>query len=280
MTQPLTAPRGITDDEFGSISELLRQQTGIRLAPGKETLVMGRLDKRLRWLGIATYREYLHLLRQPGDNPELRLAIDLLTTNETFFFREPRHFEFLRRVASAVPPSSRVFRLWSAASSSGEEAYTAAMVLADSLPGGRFEIVGTDVSTRVVERAQRGVYPIEAAEKIPLPLLRKYCRKGREEYTGLLALAPEVRAKTTFLWANLLDDLRPLGQFDVIMLRNVMIYFEPETKAALVRRLEEMLRPGGYFVVSLSETLKGMESNLRLVEPSIYTLAGAGGGSA
>jgi chemotaxis protein methyltransferase CheR len=274
---PITAPRGITEDEFRAISGLLAERTGIRLSPGKETLVMGRLDKRLRHLGLASYRDYIDLLRRPGGETELRRAIDLLTTNETFFFREPRHFEFLRDVAAASARSGRQFRMWSAASSSGEEAYTAAMVLADAVPSGNWEIVGTDISSRVVESARRGLYPIEAAERIPRGMLRRYCRRGREEYTGFLAIAPDLRAKVTFLQAYLLENLGRLGQFDVIMLRNVMIYFELETKVALIHRMRDMMRPDGYLIVSLSETLKGLQQGLRLVEPSVYTPEGSTG---
>lgn len=269
MTLATHHPKPITGAEFAEISDLLLRRTGIRLAPGKETLVMGRLDKRLRQLGLTSYREYLDLLSRP-EEPELHQAIDLLTTNETFFFREPRHFDFLREVVLPAHPAHRPFRLWSAASSSGEEAYTSAMVLAEGLRNTPWEVVGTDVSARVVASAQRGLYPIAAAERIPLPLLRKHCRKGREEYAGLMAVAPELRARTTFVRANLMDNLEGLGRFDVIFLRNVMIYFGVDTKIALLQRLEAMLQPGGYLIVSLSETLKGVTSRLRLVEPSVY----------
>ncbi|GAA3392220.1 CheR family methyltransferase [Cryptosporangium minutisporangium] len=276
MTLTAPHPKPITREEFQQISDLLVRRTGIRLTPGKESLVMGRLDKRLRQLGITTYREYFDLLQRP-EEPELHQAIDLLTTNETFFFREPRHFDYLREVILPAHPAHRPFRLWSAASSSGEEAYTAAMVLADALPTTPWEVVGTDVSARVVASAQRGLYPIKAAERIPLPLLRRYCRKGREEYDGLMAIAPEIRVRTTFVRANLMDNLQGLGRFDVIFLRNVMIYFGADTKVALVERLEEMLQPGGHLIVSLSETLKGITSRLTMVEPSVYCRTGADG---
>ncbi|SHN45369.1 CheR family methyltransferase [Cryptosporangium aurantiacum] len=276
MTLTAHQPKPITRQEFEQISELLRRRTGIRLTPGKESLVMGRLDKRLRQLGIPSYREYLELLNRP-EEPELNQAIDLLTTNETFFFREPRHFDYLREVVLPAHPVNRPFRLWSAASSSGEEAYTAAMVLAEALPNTPWEVVGTDVSARVVASAQRGLYPIAAAERIPLPLLRKYCRKGREEYEGLMAIAPDIRARVTFVRANLMDNLHGLGRFDVIFLRNVMIYFGADTKVALLERLEEMLQPGGHLIVSLSETLKGITSRLTMVEPSVYCRGGVGG---
>jgi chemotaxis protein methyltransferase CheR len=148
------------------------------------------------------------------------------------------------------------------------------MTVADVIPDGVWEVVGTDVSSRVVRLAQRGVYPIAASEKIPTRLLRKYCRKGRDEYEGLMAISPELRARVVFLRANLLDDLRSLGKFDVILLRNVMIYFEAETRADLVGRIQNMLTPGGYLMVSHSETLAGVPSRLGLVRPSIYQLVG------
>ncbi|GAA3213004.1 CheR family methyltransferase [Dactylosporangium siamense] len=275
MTPSLVGPTEITTTEFQAISQFLHQRTGIRLAPGKETLVQGRLDKRLRKLGLRSYTEYLQVLRSPQHPAETRQAIDLLTTNETFFFREPRHFEFLGQVIAPAHRASRPFRLWSAASSSGEEAYSAAMVLADALPNAPWEVVGTDISSRVVAGAEAGLYPISAAEKIPTPLLRRYCRKGRAEYEGLMAIDRALRARTTFLGANLLEDQSRLGRFDVIMLRNVMIYFETATKAEVVGRLQDMLHPGGYFIVSLSETLNGIPSRLRQVQPSIYQLPGA-----
>ena len=132
MTLTTNHPRPISRAEFAEISDLLLRRTGIRLSPGKETLVMGRLDKRLRQLGLSSYQEYLDLLTRP-EEPEIHQAVDLLTTNETFFFREPQHFDFLREEVLPAHPANRPFRLWSAASSSGEEAYTAAMVLTSVL---------------------------------------------------------------------------------------------------------------------------------------------------
>lgn len=266
------SPRSITPDEFHYIGEFLKLRTGIRLVSGKETLVMGRLERRLRHLGLTTYGEYFDLLTLPGSEDELRTAVDLLTTNETYFFREQKHFDYLRDVILPDRSRSRPFRLWSAASSSGEEAYTAAMVVAEAILNDPWEISGTDVSSRVVTTARRGVYPIAAAEKIPGHLLKRYCRKGKDEYEGLLAVCADLRSKVSFSTANLLEPLDMLGMFDVILLRNVMIYFERETKVDLIHRLQNMLCPGGYLIVSLSETLNGIPSRLRMVEPSIYRL--------
>jgi chemotaxis protein methyltransferase CheR len=274
MQQALTC-RDIGPQEFAYITGVLQRETGIRLPPGKEALVAGRLDKRLRHLGISDYPEYVRYLRtQPAANPELVQLINLLTTNETFFFRERQHFDFLRDVVVPERDRGRPMRLWSAASSTGEEAYTAAMVLSEALPDANWEIAGTDISSRVVEGARLGIYPINAADKIPPPLLRKYCMRGRDEYDGTLAMNRRLRARVNFHHANLMGDLGHLGRFDVIMLRNVMIYFDPATKRDLVLRLSEMLHPGGYLMVGRSESLNGIPSRLRMIEPSIYRTPG------
>ncbi|BCY10191.1 protein-glutamate O-methyltransferase CheR [Actinoplanes sp. L3-i22] len=268
--------RSISRADFQYITGILHKHAGIRLADGKEALVASRLDKRIRALGLGGYSEYVRLLQDRAGEAELRQMVDLLTTNETFFFREEQHFEFLRREVLPGRRTGRTFRLWSAASSTGEEAYTAAMVLADALPAGTWEIVGTDISTRVVEGARTALYPIAAAEKIPRQLLRRFCLKGREEYEGLMTITRELRAKVQFHCMNLQEDVSHLGRFDVIMLRNVMIYFDVDTKRTLIGRLQEMLHPGGYLIIGSSESLNAIPSRLRMVQPSIYTADGEG----
>jgi chemotaxis protein methyltransferase CheR len=256
--------------EFEWLRQFLFERTGIELKEGKQPMVMGRLDRRLRHHQLDSYAEYIQLLAG-GDPAEIQMAVDLLTTNETYFFREPQHFDFLRKAFSGRRLPAEPIRIWSAASSSGEEAYTIAMVLAATLPAGQaWEILGTDISTRVLETARRGMYPIEAAGKIPTPFLREYCLRGRDDYEGFLAIDNALRSRVSFRAANLTDLPADLGTFDVIFLRNVMIYFGVETKRALVTRLVEMLRPGGYLLVSHSETLNGMTAGLRIVQPSVY----------
>ncbi|BCJ56209.1 chemotaxis protein methyltransferase [Actinoplanes sp. NBRC 14428] len=274
---PLAASRQLTGDEFRHLTGLLREHTGIALGPGKEALVASRLDKRVRQLGLGGYADYISLLRDSHDEVELHRMIDLLTTNETFFFREPRHFEYLSAVIVPQRQPGRVLRMWSAASSTGEEAYTAAMVLAESLPAAQWEILGSDISTEVVETARRALYPIEAAGKIPPPLLRRYCLRGREEYEGLLTVSRQLRERVQFHCLNLMEDIRRLGSFDVIFLRNVMIYFDLPTKRDLVDRMQDVLVPGGHLIIGSSESLNAIPSRLRMVEPSIYRLEGAGG---
>ena len=265
-----TAPVQLQKSEFDWISRFLYERTGIALNDGKQALVMGRLDKRLRSRGLASYGDYFALLGRPGYEDETTAAIDLLTTNETYFFREPKHFEFLQRVVFPQYARQRQIRIWSAASSSGEEAYTIAMTLADSFCSSNWEVIGTDISTRVLEKASRGLYPMLAAEKIPNELLKKYCLKGREEFEDFFLMDPSIRKKVHFSPANLIEKLPDLGLFEVIFLRNVMIYFDHETKKRLVHKIIEKLRPNGYFIISHSETLNGLDSPLELVAPSVY----------
>jgi len=260
--------------EFIWIKEYLYKQAGIALNDSKHALVCGRLEKRLRHHGFNTYSEYFRLLGKPGFEQETTMAIDLLTTNETYFFREDKHFDFLKSHFFPKHPAGRPLRFWSAASSSGEEAYTLAMLAAEHAKTGQWEIIGTDISTRVLEKARRGLYPLNAAEKIPGPLLKKYCLKGSGEYDGFFLIDSALRSRVKFMHANLIDKLPELGNFDVIFLRNVMIYFDMPTKQRLVERIQPYLRSGGYFIISHSESLNGMNTDLQIVSPSIYRKAG------
>jgi chemotaxis protein methyltransferase CheR len=271
-TGSATGAAALTSREFTWIRNWLHDETGIDLKPGRETLVAGRLERRLRHHGLATYSEYIRLLLEPGHDTEVSLAVDLLTTNETSFFREQRHFD---RLPAMLPPvgTGRPIRIWSAASSTGEEAYSIALTLMAELRGRTWEVLGTDVSGRVLEVARRGLYPIEAADRIPPPLLRAHCLRGRGEYEGFLAMGGEVRSHATFRYANLtrLDD--DLGEFDVVFLRNVMIYFNPETKTGLLERVARMLHPGGYLLIGHAESLNGLRVPFDAVAPSIYRRA-------
>ena len=262
--------RLLTPDEFAWIRAFLFRRTGIELKEGKESMVMGRLDRRLRYYGMDHYGEYFTHLGD-HDPAETQVAVDLLTTNETYFFREPAHFEFLAEVMRTHEARRGRVRVWSAACSSGQEAYTIAMTLAESLPQGHdWQVLGTDISSRVVEKAQRGMYPIEAAANVPRTLLRAYCLRGRGEFDGLMAIDPSLASRVTFSEVNLLNLPSGIGTFDVIFLRNVMIYFGMETKRALVNRMIDALRPGGYLILSHSETLHGIPTCLRTVQPSVY----------
>jgi len=260
--------------EFNWIKDYLYKHAGIVLNDSKQALVSGRLDKRIRHYGLSSYGDYFRLFNKPGFERETLMAIDLLTTNETYFFRESGHFDFLKDHFFPQHPANRPLRFWSAASSSGEEAYTLAMLAAEFAKTAQWEIIGTDISTRVLEKARRGLYPMNAVEKIPAPLLKKYCLKGSDEYHGFFMVASALRSRVKFMYANLIDKLPELGSFDVIFLRNVMIYFDIETKQRLIENIQQYLRPDGYFIISHSESLNGMESDLKMVSPSIYRKIG------
>ena len=258
----------LSDKEFELFRNMIYANAGINLSVAKKALVSGRLSKRLKHFDLDSYGDYFKIVK--GDaNGELQIAIDLLTTNETFFFREPKHFDYLRE---RVLPEWRVGprRVWSAASSSGEEAYTLSMVLAEHSPISSWEIVGTDICTEVVARAQRGQYPLERSSNIPREYLTKYCLKGVGSQEGTFILNKELRSKVSFVHANLMQDLSKLGSFDVVLLRNVMIYFDLETKRKVVARLVRNLKPGGFLMVGHSESLNGITDAVKAVAPSIY----------
>ncbi len=262
--------RPITDAEFTQFQRFIFDAAGISMADAKKALVTGRLTKRLAAHQLQSFGDYFKLLSS-GDHPdEVQMAIDLLTTNETYFFREIKHFEFLRAQAIEARNQSRPFRVWSAASSSGEEAYSMAMVLEDCMQTTPWDILGTDISTRVLDGARRALYSMERGRHIPTDYLRRYCRKGAGQYEGMLLVNRQLRSKVAFAQVNLNMPLPALGQFDIVFLRNVMIYFNHETKRQVVARVISTLRPGGHFCIGHSESLNDITQAVQMVAPSIY----------
>lgn len=260
----------ITDQEFAQFQRFIHEAAGISLPASKKALVSGRLAKRVQKWQLKSYHDYFHLLSSGKEPAEVQMAIDLLTTNETYFFREPKHFDRLRELALAALDRSHFFRVWSAASSTGEEAYTIAMVLADCMGNAPWEIVGTDISRRVLERACIAHYPMERAKHIPQAYLRRFCLKGIDAQQGTLLIDRSLRSRVSFKHANLNAQLPDLGTFDMIFLRNVMIYFNNETKRQVVARVLELLRPGGYLCIGHSESLNDITNAVQMVAPSLY----------
>ncbi|OCR21458.1 SAM-dependent methyltransferase [Pseudomonas syringae] len=260
----------LNDIEFNQFQSWLYQAAGINLSSAKKALVAGRLFKRLRHYELDSYGDYFKLIMSGQRADELQVALDLLTTNETYFFREPKHFDFLRQHVLPNAAPGKTFRLWSAASSSGEEPYSLAMTLAEGLGTTPWEVIGSDISTQVLAKARSGHYPMERAGTLPQPLLVKYCLKGTGRQHGTFLIDRALRNRVNFLQVNLNETLPELGEFDVIFLRNVMIYFDQPTKARVVARLIPRLKSGGYFIVSHSESLNGVSDALKLVAPSIY----------
>lgn len=272
----------ISDQEFSQFQRFIFDAAGISLSSAKKALVSGRLAKRLQQCQFASYGEYFKLLASGEAPDEVQIAVDLLTTNETYFFREPKHFDLLRDLALAArngeqsgrqsggPARPQTFRVWSAASSSGEEAYSIAMVLADCLESRPWEVVGSDISARVLQRARDGHYPVERTTHIPPAYLRRFCLKGIDTQQGTLLIERTLRNRVQFRQVNLNTALPELGSFDLIFLRNVMIYFNGNTKRQVVARVLSLLKPGGHFLIGHSESLNDITDAVRVLAPSIY----------
>ena len=260
----------ITDKEFSQFQRFIFDAAGISMANGKQALVSGRLAKRLAHFQLDSYGDYLRLLESRSQPAELQIAVDLLTTNETYFFREPKHFNLLRELAGEARQANKMMRVWSAACSSGEEPYSIAMVLADILGEAQCEVLGTDISTRMLERARCGHYPMERASGVPEAYLKRFCLKCQGSESGTLLVERGLRSRLQLQHMNLNEPLPKIGQFDVIFLRNVMIYFNLETKRQVVARILQQLKPGGYLLIGHSETLNDINDTVRAVAPSIY----------
>lgn len=261
----------VSGKAYQAIRDFIYQEAGIDLGASKQMLVGARLNKRLRHYQLGSFDEYVTLLGDQGNVNERQMAIDLLTTNETYFFREAEHFEVLKNEVIAQHPKDRFFRVWSAACSSGEEAYSIGMVLDDYF-GQRvkWEIFGSDISSRIVAKAKKGLYQAHRIDAIPKNYLRKYCLKGSGEFEGFLLVDKSLRDKTRFAEMNLTKPLPDVGQFDVIFLRNVLIYFDNPTKEKIVRNLLTKLRPGGMFFIGHSESLKGFDLPIEPISHTSY----------
>jgi chemotaxis protein methyltransferase CheR len=271
----------LSDEDYRFLCALIYERSRIHLGPDKRVLVTSRLAKRLRHHGIASYGEYCDLLRSPPGDQELQFLIDRISTNHTHFFREQKHFDFL---GETVIPAWRAearrtepFRIWSAASSSGEEAYSIAIHLAEHFApadANRWLIEGTDISTRVLELARQGVYEADRLSGVSPEVLHRHFQRGVNEWAGQLRVKDELRRRVRFQHLNLLDGNYPFDRpFDLIFCRNVMIYFDRPTQETLVRLLAERLVPGGYLLVGHSESLSGVKHTLKLVRPAVYLKA-------
>jgi|TARA_B110000238_G_C16132367_1_gene442076 chemotaxis protein methyltransferase CheR len=255
---------------YKKIREFIYKEAGIDLGVSKQMLVSSRLNRRLRYHELDSFDQYATLLIN-NNGIERQIAIDLLTTNETYFFRESEHFTTLKKVVLEHHPNERVFRLWSAASSSGEEAYSIAMVLDDFFGDrGRWEIFGSDINSVVIEKAKKALYQCLRIDAIPPEFLKKYCLKGAGEYEGFLLIDKKLQNKTSFSEINLTKPLPDVGLFDVIFLRNVLIYFDTITKEKIIRSLVSKLRPKGLLFIGHSESLKSMDLPLDLIGSTTY----------
>jgi chemotaxis protein methyltransferase CheR len=263
--------------EFDFIRSLVYERSRISLSSDKRELVSARLGKRLRATNLSSVGEYCRLLKSPGQEAELANLIDAISTNHTFFFRENAHFDFLRQT---IIPEMRArsakerwpqFRVWSAACSSGEEPYSLAITLADSLGPWPWAIEATDISHRILEKAKAGIYRSDAIDRMPKSVVQAHFQRGFGPHDGNYRTKAALRDRINFQHLNLLQGEPPFSElFHVIFCRNVMIYFDRPTQEELIGKLVRRLVPGGYLMVGHAESLTALQHSLESVRPAVY----------
>lgn len=262
----------LRDTTYRAIADLMHSTVGLSFADSKKALIASRLATRIQRLGLDGFEDYLALIERPDDGGEFQVAVDLLTTNETYFFREPAHFELLARELPKA--GKRPLALWSAASSFGDEAYTLAMLLTEWQAQGRigpdWHILGTDISDRVLRSAIEAVYPAERLRHVEPERLRRHCLRGEGASEGLVQIRPALRERVRFGQLNLCRPIEDIGPFDAVFLRNVLIYFDPETKRAVVDRVLTRLRPGGLFFIGTAEGRVPCNTPLTVLAPGVF----------
>jgi chemotaxis protein methyltransferase CheR len=264
------------EEDFAALRELVKTHTGIHLTEQKRELVYGRLSRRLRALGLDSFRAYRQILER-GDSDELVQLCNTITTNLTSFFREAHHFEYLReqvlRSRAAEAPGARRLRFWSAGCSSGEEPYSLAMTIYESLPEARrsdIRILATDLDTEVLARGERGIYDAERVRGLPAARLERFFREDGHGKSVRYAVTQELRDLITFRELNLMRALPMRGPFDAIFCRNVIIYFDKDTQRELFARIAQLQRPGDLLFLGHSESLYHVSDAYTLVGKTIY----------
>lgn len=281
MAEPRAKLDLLRRSDFARVAAFIESTTGIKVPPGKKTMVEGRLRRRARALGLANLEEYCRVVFEEGGfDAESVHLIDAVTTNKTDFFREPSHFTYLTE--HCLPQGlaqgggiERPYKIWSAACSIGAEPYTLAMVLADfaaTVSGEwRFSILASDISTAVLAKAARAVYPEDMIEPVPLEQRKRYLLRSRDKSRKLVRIGPELRRRVSFLHLNLMDEHYPADKdFDAIFCRNLLIYFDKPTQDAVVARLCRHLRPGGYLFLGHAESLAGKELPLEWLGDAMF----------
>jgi len=267
----------ITDAEFNQLSQLVYQHAGIHLPPQKKELVRSRLTKFLRNRKLTSFHDYYQQVLQDSTGLELINLLDAISTNMTAFWREPKHFEFLGQellpVLKQKCKRAPQWRFWSAGCSSGEEPYTMAMVLLNTVPNkdlSGVKIYASDINTQVLNQAQRAIYPMSRVEPLFPEWRRRFFQKGVNQFEGYVRVKPEVKQLVEFFRLNLMDSFPFKEDFDVIFCRNVMIYFEKSTQTELVKKFYQCLKPGGYLFIGHSESLCNISHQFAYVKPTIY----------
>ncbi|MCE2742691.1 MAG: methyltransferase domain-containing protein [Fluviicola sp.] len=274
----LDTKNNLSDSDFNKLAAFIYTNYGIKLPITKKIMLESRLKPRLRINNMESYRDYCQfILSGKCGEEEIVNMIDLVSTNKTDFYRESAHFDFMKDVI--LPEhynhkSEKPFKVWSSASSSGEEAYTIAIVISEFLEGKRpfdFSILGTDISTRILEKAATAIYPLERVDVIPLSQKKKYLLRGKDVEKPTVRIVPELRTKARFQRLNLMDNSYDVpNDFDLIFCRNVLIYFDRETQEKVINKLCNHLKKGGYFFLGHSESISGYDVPLKQIKPTMF----------
>jgi chemotaxis protein methyltransferase CheR len=258
---------------FEKFRKLIYDKSGITLGPQKVSLVSSRVSKRMRALQLDDYQDYLKVVLEDNTGSELVQLLDAISTNVTSFYREPEHFKFMTQAFGQWRDKGQTrFRIWCAASSTGEEPYTIAITALEALGRGvDVKILATDISTRVLETCQRGVYKDSKVDPVPPVLRSRYFSKLQQNGETYYRVNPELQQLLTFGRLNLSTPPFPMkGPMDIVICRNVMIYFDDVVRRNLVQEAHRLLKPGGYFIVGHSESLTNSSGPFRTIRPSIY----------
>jgi chemotaxis protein methyltransferase CheR len=259
---------------FNRLREIVYENSGISLRETKEAMVSARVSKRMRALAIASFQEYLRYLEHDADGNEITHFLDVIATNVTDFFRESEHFDFLKDCLRQWLANGKVkIRAWSAAASTGEEALSIAMTVLDTL-GERpydFKILATDISTRALACAQQGLYEKSHIEKIPAMMRSRFFRPVRTADSNGYQASDEIRRHIIYRRLNLAQPPFPMrGQLDIVFCRNVMIYFDTDTRSKLVDEIYRLLLPGGYLFTGHAESLSSLKTDFKCIRPTVY----------
>jgi chemotaxis protein methyltransferase CheR len=270
----------LTMEDFKRLSTFIYREYGIKMPEIKKTMLQSRLHKRLRELNMSSYKEYVEFVfSKEGQQSEIIHMIDVVSTNKTDFFREPVHFEFLH---STVLPElignnkNRFLKIWSAGCSSGEEPYTISMSLNEYMiqnPGFQFDynILATDISTRMLKSAVEGIYKEDRIEMLPLTLKKRYLLRSKNRTNPTIRIIPDLRRKITYQRLNFMDNYYNVpDNFDIIFCRNVLIYFDRDTQEKVINKLCYKLKPDGYFFLGHSESITNFDVPLIQLRPTIF----------
>jgi chemotaxis protein methyltransferase CheR len=262
-----------SDLEFRKIASIMYEAAGLSYNDSKKSLIHSRLSPRIQKLGLGGFPDYIAILEDESEAAEFQMAVDLLTTNETYFFREPKHYDLLQEELGKLGNRTPI-AVWSAASSFGDEAYSTAMLMADLQMMGKigpdWSILATDISHRVLLSAKEAIYPEDRLRAVSPERLRRYCLRGEGPSQGQVQLQDKIRSRVQFGQLNLCKPFSGLGPFDVIFLRNVLIYFDPPTKSEVVDRVLTALKPGGLFFLGTAEGRVPCNTPITTVIPGAF----------